>query len=174
MLSTMDKNNSQNILTDDEANFCLLYVDAPAPLAGNATECYIKVFGVDGDGDALSRSKAAYQAKKLLEKEFVKKRIEELERVNLYDSATLKQRITTTMLKIMDECADSEYSDRYKTKLSPAALRSVAVSAAKMVADINGIKEDTVQKILLGSEDGNGITFNLVVPEKKNHSEESI
>ena len=174
MLNAMDINENPQILTDDEANFCLLYVDAPAPLAGNATECYVKVFGLDGDGDALSKSKAAYWAKQLLEKESVKKRIEELEKVNLYDSATLKHRITTTMLKIMDECADAEYRDRYKTKLSPAALRSVSVSAAKMIADINGIKEDTIQKIQIGAEDGQGITFNLVVPEKKDNFGESL
>lgn len=170
----MDIEGKTPILTDDEANFCLLYVNAPAPLAGNATECYVKVFGLESGDSALSKSRAAHKAKQLLEKELVKKRIEELEKVNLYDSAALKQRITTTMLKIMDECADSEYTDRYKTKLSPAALRSVAVSAAKMIADINGIKEDTIHKIQIGGGNDEGITFNLIVPDKAKNTEEPV
>ena len=157
--------DNDQLLTDDEANFCLLYVNAPAPLAGNAAECYAKVFGFADD--VVSKAKASFEAKRLMEKELVKERIAELEKVNLYDNATLKQRITTTMLKIMDECADSVFKDRFGTKLSPAASRSVAVSAAKMVADINGIKEDSIQKIQIGSEGGEGITFNLIVPDKK-------
>lgn len=166
--------NENYLLTDDEANFCLLYVNAPAPLAGNATECYVKVFGLDGGDDVLSKSKASHYARQLLGKEAVRKRIEDLEKQNLYDNATLKTRITTTMLKIMDECADGEYKDRFGTKLSPAALRSVSVSAAKVISDVNGVKEDTIQKIQIGSESGEGITFNLIVPDKNKGTEEAV
>ena len=167
-----DSITDPNVLTDEEVNFCLLYVNAPAPLAGNATECYCKVFN-DGkeEGDELSKSKAAWAAKKLLERQAIKDKIAELESVNLLDSASLKQRITTTMLKIMDECAGSQYKDRWGVPLSPAAQRSVSVSAAKLVADINGIKEDTIQKIQIGAENGSGITFNLIVPDKNKDSE---
>lgn len=165
-----DIEKNEQILTDDEANFCLLYVDAPAPLSGNATECYIKAFGLDTD--IISKAKASHQARKLLERDVVKERINDLERVNLLDNATLKHRVTTTMLKIMDECSEAEYEDRFGTKISPAALRSVSVSAAKLVADVNGIKEDTIQKIQIGSEDGEGVTFNLIVPEKKVDADE--
>ena len=173
MLNTMDNNENELVLTDDEANFCLLYVNAPAPLSGNATECYLKVFGGRTD-DALEKAKASYEAKRLLEKEVVKQRIAELERVNLYDNATLKQRITTTMLKIMDECSDETkvYKNRFKEILSPAPFRSVAISAAKLVAEVNGVKEDTIQKIQIGSENGEGITFNLIVPNKNKNQEE--
>lgn len=175
MLNDMENKENTMILTEEEANFCLLYVNAPAPLAGNATECYIKVFKCDGD-DVVSKAKASFKAKKLLEKEAVKKRISELEEVNLYDTATLKQRITTTMLKIMDECSDETkvYKNRFKEILSPAPFRSVAISAAKLVAEVNGVKEDTVQKIQIGSENGEGITFNLIMPKKSENVEEQI
>ena len=78
------------------------------------------------------------------------------------------------MLKIMDECADETkvYENRFKEVLSPAPFRSVAISAAKMIAEINGIKEDTVQKIQIGSEGEGGITFNLVVPNQEKPQEE--
>lgn len=167
MLNIMDVDKDNTILTDEEAKFCLLYVNAPAPYAGNATECYIKVFGCEND--TISLAKASYEAKLLLDKESVKQRIEELEKVNLYDTATLKHRITTTMLKIMDECSDETktYKNRFGEVLSVAPFRSVAVSAAKMVAEVNGVKEDTVQKIQIGNENGEGITFNLIVPNKK-------
>lgn len=173
----LDKNINEesHILTDQEADFCLLYVNAPAPLAGNATECYLKVFGTD-DCDVVSKAKAAHQAKHLLEKAVVKERIAELEKVNLYDNATLKQRITTTMLKIMDECSDETkvYKNRFKEILSPAPFRSVAISAAKLLAEVNGVKEDSIQKIQIGSESGGGITFNVIVPNKQEKIPEEI
>ena len=174
MLDTMDMNENTNILTDEEANFCLLYVNAPAPYAGNATECYMMVFKCNSD--TVSKAKASYEARRLLEKEAVKERIAELEKVNIYDTATLKQRITTTMLKIMDECSDETkvYKNRFKEILSPAPFRSVAISAAKLVAEVNGVKEDAVQKIQIGSENGEGITFNLVMPKKSEDAGEQL
>ena len=176
MLNDIENNENAMILTDDEANFCLLYVDAPAPLAGNATECYIKVFGCKDKEDTISRAKASHAARKLLEKEAVKQRIAELEKVNIYDTATLKQRITTTMLKIMDECSDETkvYKNRFREILSPAPFRSVAISAAKLVAEVNGVKEDAVQKIQIGSENGEGITFNLIMPKKSEDADEKL
>ncbi len=167
-MKTEDKNIDTGVLTDEEVNFCLLYVNAPAPLAGNATECYWRVYrSAESEDDSLSRAKAAYAAKKLLKKQAIQDKIAELEEINLYDSASLKQRITTTMLKIMDECSEGEYVDRYGKALSPAALRSASISAAKMIADINGIKEETVHKIQIGDTEGHGITFNVIVPESK-------
>ena len=169
----MENDKELEILTDDEANFCLLYVNAPAPYAGNAAECYAKVFGCNND--AMGKAKAAYEAKRLLEKGVVKQRISELESVNLFDTDALKQRLTSTMLKIMDECSDETkiYRNRFGEIISPAPFRSVAVSAAKMVSEINGIKEDTVQKIQIGSDGGEGIVFNLIVPNKNNADEQA-
>ena len=45
------------ILTDDEAKFCLLFVNASAPLCGNVRECYKKVFNETDDAKALSEGK---------------------------------------------------------------------------------------------------------------------
>lgn len=168
----MENNCNNMVLTDDEANFCLLYVNAPAPLAGNAVECYVKVFGCEND--VMGKAHASFEARKLLAKDAVKKRIEELETVNLYDTLTLKQRITTTMLKIMDECSDETkvYKNRFREILSPAPFRSVAISAAKLLAEVNGVKEESVQKIQIGSDGNDGITFNLIVPNKTEKEEQ--
>ena len=49
--------------------------------------------------------------------------------------------------------------------MSPAALRSVAVNAISKLTDMYGIKEDIAHKVMLEGADGDGITFNLIVPE---------
>ena len=148
------------ILTDDEAKFCLLFVNASAPLCGNIRECYKKVFHESDDAEALS------QAKKLMKKEAVIHRIEELNEYNVHNAASLRPQITETLLKIMYEMSDCQYKDKDGTKLSPAAARSVAVNAAKTLNDMYGVKEDIVHKVQLEGKDGSGITFNLVVPTK--------
>lgn len=149
-----------DILTDLEAKFCLLYVDAPAPLCGDARECYKRVFN-ETDG-----AKAMSEAKKLLKKDAVQQRIKELDDYNVYNAASLRPKITETLVKIMDEMSDCQYCDKDENPLSPAAARSVAVSAAKELNSMYGVKEDIVHKVQLEGKDGAGITFNLVVPDK--------
>ena len=55
--------------------------------------------------------------------------------------------------------------DRWGNTQSPAALRSVAVNAISKLTDMYGIKEDIAHKVMLEGADGDGITFNLIVPE---------
>jgi len=148
------------ILTDNEAKFCLLFVNASAPLCGNVRECYKKVFNETDDAKALS------EGKKLMKKESVIQRIEELNDYNVHNAANLKPQITETLLKIMYEMSDCQYKDKDGTLLSPAAARSVAVNAAKTLNDMYGVKEDIVHKIQLEGKNGSGITFNVVVPNK--------
>lgn len=160
--------NIENTLTDEQAKFCLLYVNANPPYLGDAKACYKLVYGDSGDD-----FEAGYEARKLLGMDAVKKRIEELRRVELYNSASLRPHITETLIGIMDECATAQYEDKDGNPLSPASLRAVSVQSAKTLADMYGIKEDVAHKISIdGGDGGSGVTFNVIMPEKRDTKEE--
>ena len=129
--------------------------------------CYIFVYGVEDEHDELVMAEARYKANAMLQDEQIKERVEQLESLNKVENDTLRERITSMMLKVMGECATDVYADRRGVKIAPAAMRSVSVSAAKLLSDINGLREESVQKIQIGTEDDKGLVFNLVVPEKK-------
>lgn len=161
----MEKNNS--IITEQEARFCLLYVNAPAPLTGDVRRCYKAVFGCDIDD-----TEAQYQGYTLMNKECVKNRIDELVALNACDTMSLKAKITSTLTKIMDECAEKTYKDRFGKEIQPAALRAVSVNAAKTLNDMYGIKEDIAHTVNLKGEGGEGIVFNINVPQPNKEEDE--
>lgn len=149
-------------LSENEEKFCLIYVNAPAPYAGNAAACYRAVFG-NNDMDEIGVSLSASE---LMRDERIKERIQKLEELNVVNAATLRPRLTQTLLKIADECSVATYSDRWGVPLSPAALRSVAVNAVKTLSDIYGIKEDVAHKVSFEGTDGNGVVINVIAPQK--------
>lgn len=155
----------ENILTDQEAKFCLLYVNGSH--SGNAKRCYQDVF--NEFDDAIAKA----EARKLLSREVVKKRIKELSNVELYSAESLRPHITETLVSIMDECAKDTYEDKNGLMQQPAAMRAVAVHAAKTLNDMYGIKEDIAHNINLNGdgEGGSGVVVNIVVPEKRNNRE---
>lgn len=165
---------NEGILTQQEADFCLLYVNGSAPYSGNAGKCYVSVFGTPDDcPEYLVDAKCYDLASKLMEKPLVKERIGELQKRTAYERAAIKQRINSTMLGIMEECsAQREYKNRFDEVLMPAPMRSVSIQAAKVLMDINGIKEDTVNRLQIEGAEGNGITFNLIMPESKQSDNE--
>lgn len=83
----------------------------------------------------------------------------------------MRPRLTEMLLKIADECSTSVFQDRWGVDMSPAALRSVAVNALSKVADMYGIKEDIAHKVMLEGADGEGITFNLIMPDNNKDNE---
>ena len=151
-------------LTDEEAKFCLLYVNAAAPLTGNARKCYQQIFCSATDEEA------AYEAKKLMQKEAVKKRIAELNEISFHTAEYIKPQTTETLLKIMHECAEGEYYDKDGIAQSPAALRAVSVHAAKELNSMYGIKEEIAHKVKIEGDGQTGIVFNLMMPEQKDNS----
>jgi len=166
-------------LSEQEAMFCLLYVEGPAPYCGNAGRCYKAIFkSVDkqsvecspnADGQeriAASNANFELSGQRLLKKEAVIERIEELRDIHAIDTSTLRPRLTKTLLKISEECSETIYTDKFGNKLSPAALRSVAVSAVKELNDMYGIKEDIAHTVKLEGENG-GITFNVFAPQAR-------
>ena len=53
----------------------------------------------------------------------------------------------------------------------PSPMRAVAIQAAKVLQDINGLKEDSISKLQITNGQGVGITFNLIVPNKEDKEE---
>ncbi len=148
------------ILTAEESKFCLLYVNAPAPVSGDPRRCYQAAIDPSSED-----AEASYLALQLMNEPHIKKHIEELVNLNAFDSASIKKKTTSTLLKIMDECAESSIVDRFGKEISPATMRSVSVNAAKELNSMYGIKEDIAHKVTLEGADGNGITFNINVPQ---------
>lgn len=156
----------EKILTDDEAKFCLLYVNGNN--SGNARRCYQDVF------NELDETTANANARILLGKDAVKKRIKKLRSVELYSAESLRPHITETLVKIMDECASSEYTDKDGNPIQPAAMRAVSVHSAKVLNDMYGIKEDIAHNINLSSEGGvaGNVIFNVIAPDKRDKRKE--
>lgn len=174
-------------LSELEAQFCLLYVNAPAPYGGNPAKCYKAVFNKpseeickysmqDSDEERRNAQRVNFElsAKVLMQKPAVIKRIEELEDLTVVNATTLRPKLTKMLLKVSEECSESVYEDRFGNKMSPAALRSVAVSAIKELNDMYGIKEDIAHTVKLEGKDGAGIVFNVIAPESNGNREESI
>lgn len=149
-------------LNKQEEMFCNLFVNGTAPYAGNSTKCYSEVFGEKGP---LTKSKA----KELLSREYIQEHIAKLEEVTLDEAKAIKRYLTENLMSIIDETANASFTDRFGTKLSPAPMRSVAVQASKALMELYPVKE--TQKISLEAEDGGGIVFNVVVPDKPKDSE---
>lgn len=167
-------------LTNLEEKFCLVYACGPSPYNGNAKKTYALVFkGSTGllfdPTKAESKMKeevdTALAVRELMLRDEIKDRIDQLQSESLVNATTLRPRLTETLLKIADECSTLQCSDKFGTPLSPAALRSVAVNAISKLTDMYGIKEDIAHKVMLEGADGDGITFNLIMPEQNKENE---
>lgn len=158
---------NENVLTEEEAKFCLLYVNAPAPYGGNEIKCFQAVF----KDKFYSDVEASISVRELMRKESIRQRIVDLQENNTVNATTLRPRLTQTLLKVADECSESKYSDRFGNELSPAALRSVAVNAIRLLSDMYGIKEDIAHKVSIEGGNGSGVTINVIAPQKTDNTE---
>ena len=166
-------------LTDLEEKFCLIYANGPAPYNGNAQKTYDLVYNNVMEsymaGEYYEQSENSIDttmlARQLVLRPDIKSRIEQIQSESLVNATTLRPRLTETLLKIADECSTLVCVDKFGTKISPAALRSVAVNAIGKLTDMYGIKEDIAHKVMLESADGDGITFNLIVPQTNKDNE---
>lgn len=153
-------------LTEQEEKFCLIYSQGPAPYNGNKVRCWQLVFNESTAlPDEREEVEISLKANKFLSREDVKAYLEKIEAANIVNAETLRPRLTQTLLKIADECSTLQLEDRWGVKMSPAALRAVAVNAVSKLTDMYGIKEDIAHKISLEGADGEGITFNLIAPQ---------
>lgn len=169
-----------NKLTDLEEKFCIVYACGPSPYNGNAKMTYDLVFkgetGLLYDPTAIEEKAhkqvaTSIAVRKLMCRDDIRDRIDQIQSESLVNATTLRPRLTETLLKIVDECSTLTVEDRFGTPMSPAALRSVAVNAISKLTDMYGIKEDIAHKVMLEGADGDGITFNLIVPESNKDNE---
>ena len=166
-------------LSDLEEKFCLVYASGPAPYNGNAKMTYALVFNgdsgvlVDYDYDLQQKKdvEIAMKANQLMLRDEIRERIDQIQSQVVVNAATLRPRLTETLLRIADECATLRVEDKFGRMLSPAALRSVSVNAIGKLVDMYGIKEDIAHKVTLENSNGDGITFNLIVPQKQGENE---
>ena len=149
-------------LTEQELLFCELYATGDAPFTGNAARCYIEAF------PDTNQNKARSLALKLLSREDIAEKIEEFGALELAESKAMKSFLSSNLKSIVQECASASYRDRRGTALSPAPLRSVAVSAAKALMDLHPVKEATVSKLSIDGGGESGITFNVIMPSQPN------
>lgn len=170
-------------LTNLEEKFCLVFACGPSPYNGNAKKTYDLVFNgstgrlVDPSDNQIKRDiDVTLAARELMLRDDIRDRIDQIQSESVVNAATLRPRLTETLLKIADECSTLICEDKFGTLLSPAALRSVAVNAISKLTDMYGIKEDIAHKVMLEGADGDGITFNLIVPDsnKENKINEVI
>lgn len=173
-------NNSK--LTDLEEKFCWIYACGPSPYIGNAEKTFELVFNqrtgqfFTSNEDELAleifeEANTTILAHRFMLRNDIKDRIEEIKRDTAVDAASLRPRLTGTLLKISDECSTLHVTDRFGNTVSPAPLRSVAVNAIAKLINMYGIKEDIAHKVMLEGADGDGITFNLILPQQNKENE---
>ncbi len=148
-------------ISKQERIFCELFINGCAPYGGNAERCYVGAFKTDPN-DNLNN----HHAKMLLKEERIAKYIAELEALSAEEAKDMKRFLTANLKRIIEETSEGSYTDRRGVVQSPAALRGVAVSAAKALMEMYPIKEAQVNKLNIngGNEGGGGITFNVIVP----------
>ena len=149
----MDKIN----LTKEEELFCQLLVNGTAPYGGDAVKCYREVFHCEHILDG-------HKAKKLLAREDIQEYISQLEAENAKEAVYVKKFLAENLKSIIKETSTAQFSDRRGTKLSPAAMRSVAVSASKALMELYPVREAQVSKVNIEGNGENGIVFNVIVP----------
>ena len=146
-------------LNEKEKLFCELFMNGTAPYAGNALKCYSEVFKDDGIN-------ANHRAKALLRKPAIKDYIKEMEEMDAEQAAGMKRYLTQNLMRIIDETSTAQFYDRRGTSLSPAPLRSVAVTAAKALMDMYPVKEAQVNRLNIeGDGAEGGVTINVIVPD---------
>ncbi len=162
----MENNNKP--LTEQEKLFCDLYANGEAPFGGNAARCYQEVFN---DKTRMAKSRAM----RLLAAPNVREYLQSLDELPYEEAKYMKAFLRENLTSIITECASAEYRDRKGTLLSPAALRSVAVNAAKALMELYPVKEAQVNKINIDGGNGEGgITFNVIVPQQSEPDKKEV
>lgn len=164
---TQDRAREDKPLTEQEIQFCDLYVNGGLDYAGKYKECYVRVFG---DKKTHYPYMSAYT---LVRKPNVAKYIKELMAQDQFEmeTAAVKLQVSETLKSVMQETATTDYEDRFGVKLSPAPLRAVSVNAAKALMEIYPIRHKEDNRLRIEGSDGN-VIFNVIVPKKDGAQEE--
>lgn len=151
---------TENILTEQEEQFCQLLVYGGKEYAGQCDKCYKEVFGEE------FRKNIGQCSRRLFAKPHITARIRELSQVlqSETENIAIKLQVTETLRAIMEEAANANFSDRFEMPLSPAPLRAVSVNAAKALMELYPIKHTQESKLRIEGADGN-VIFNVIVPQ---------
>ena len=166
---------NENSITPNEKKFCEYYVKGSAPYAGDAALCYLKIFHPEKQKildkhNEDDMNEAAISSMELMSRPEIQEYIDALIASSYQKNEAIKMFVTESLKAIIREASVAQYRDRNGTLLSPAPLRSVAVNAAKTLADLYPIK--AAQQINLNGGDGNnGVTFNIIVPKQPSDTE---
>ena len=155
-------------LTEQEMQFCNLYVNGGLEYAGRPKKCFMEGFGKDTVKNPYA------SANYLMNKPHVLAHIKALLSSERFEMETMavKLQVTETLKAVMDETATSDYTDRFGVPLSPAPLRAVSVNAAKALMDIFPIKHKEENSLRIEGSNGN-VIFNVIVPTISPKDEET-
>ena len=163
--TTEDKELKQ--LSEEELQFCELYVNGGLEFAGRPKKCYVEVFG-----EKHTKNPNA-AANYLMNKPHVLAHIKSLLSSERFEMETMavKLQVTETLKAVMDETATADFTDRFGVPLSAAPLRAVSVNAANALMDIFPIKHKEESRLRIEGGDGN-VIFNVIVPTNPSQDEE--
>lgn len=149
------------ILTLQERTFCELFVLGRAPFAGNPGMCYAHAFSYDDED-------AGYKARILLMRTEVKNYIDSLFRLKQNDTRDVKNFLVENLKHIIAETATATYTNAAGDPISPAALRSVAVSASKALMELYPVRQqNSSPRFNITGTQAGAVTFNVIVPNKQ-------
>jgi len=166
--NNISENREEKTLSDEELQFCELYVNGGLEYAGRPKKCYVEAFGEK----AVKNPHSA--ANYLIHKPHVLEHIKALLSSERFEMETMavKLQVTETLKAVMDETATTDYTDRFGVPLSPAPLRAVSVNAAKALMEIFPIKHREENRLRIEGSDGN-VIFNVIVPANTPKDEET-
>lgn len=166
--NNIPENREEKTLTDEELQFCELYVNGGLEYAGRPKRCYVEAFGEKAAKNPHSA------ANYLIHKPHVLAHIKALLSSERFEMETMavKLQVTETLKAVMDETATTDYTDRFGVPLSPAPLRAVSVNAAKALMEIFPIKHREENRLRIEGSDGN-VIFNVIVPANTPKDEET-
>lgn len=161
-------NKEEKALTEQELQFCELYVNGGLEYASRPKKCYVEVFGEKAAKNPHSA------ANYLMNKPHVLAYIKTLLSSYRFEMETtaVKLQVTETLKAVMNETATSDYTDRFGVPLSPAPLRAVSVNAAKALMEIFPIRHKEESRLRIEGGDGN-VIFNVIVPQNPPRDEEA-
>lgn len=162
-------------LTEVEQDFCILLVEGGRQYAGNPNKCYIDTIGKK-EGLKEDDPFIGHYVNEVLGRADIQAYIKDLRNAidEKADSDILRSYLREKLLQIIEECSKASYTDRRGTKLSPAALRSVANQSIKTLIDITPSLKSGDDDKADGSDKPAGVTFNVIVPDKPEKSKEQL
>lgn len=150
---------SNTNLTDQEILFCDLFAHGEAPFGGNAARCYQEVFN---DTSKRTKSRAAH----LLARPEIQEYLKSLDELTYEEAKYMKTFLRENLISIIEECSTAELRDRKGVIQSPAAMRSIAVNAVKVLVELYPVKAAQESKLKIEGSGEGGITFNVIMPEQ--------